>query len=125
MPLPFRIALILFLCARVFAAEPFGIHVVDEHTGRGVPLVTLTTTNHGAFTTDSAGWIAFDEPGLMERAVYFTIRAPGYAVAKDGFGFAGVKLTPKHGAKAEVKVMRTNIAERLYRITGQGIYRDS
>lgn len=115
----------LLLRALAGAAEPFGIHVVDEHTGRGVPLVTLTTTNHMSFTTDSAGWIAFDEPGLMERVVHFTIRAPGYAVAKDGFGFAGVKLTPRHGGKAEVKVMRTNIAERLYRITGQGIYRDS
>ncbi len=121
--IPFFALLLNVYC---FAAEvPFGIHIVDEETGRGVPLITLTTTNHIAHTTDSAGWIAFDEPGLMERAVYFQVSGPGYALAKDGFGFSGVKLTPKHGEKAEVKIMRTNIAERLYRITGQGIYRDS
>lgn len=124
-PARFVPVFLLLRCLAAAAEGPFGIHVVDEHTGRGVPLVTLTTTNHAAYTTDSAGWIAFDEPGLMGRSVYFSLSAPGYAVAKDGFGFAGVKLTPKHGGKAEVKVMRTNIAERLYRITGQGIYRDS
>ena len=103
----------------------FAIHVVDSETGRGVPLITLTTTNHISFTTDSAGWIAFDEPGLMERQVYFGVEGPGYGVPKDGFGFAGVKLTPLSGKTAEVKVHRNNIAERLCRLTGQGIYRDS
>jgi hypothetical protein len=44
--------------------EPyFGIHVVDEATGRGVPLVELRTVNDVALVTDSAGWIAFHEPG--------------------------------------------------------------
>ena len=113
------------LPAFVAGADPFAIHVIDESTGRGVPLVTLTTTNHIAHTTDSAGWIAFQEPGLMEREVFFHVTSPGYAVGKDGFGFAGVRLTPKAGSTAEVKVMRLNIAERLYRVTGQGIYRDS
>ena len=103
----------------------FAIHVVDEATLRGVPLVTLTTTNHIACTTDSAGWIAFQEPGLMDREVFFHVSSPGYAAGKDGFGYAGVRLKPKAGAVAEVKVMRKNIAERLYRVTGQGIYRDS
>lgn len=121
-----RIVLVVLLgLVAPAAAAPFGIHVVDEHSGRGVPLITLTTTNRMSFTTDSAGWIAFDEPGLMERSVHFTVSGPGYAIAKDGFGFAGVKLTPKAGGKVEVKIMRTNISERLYRITGQGIYRDS
>lgn len=122
----FRHAMLLCLGTVLARAEvPFGIHVVDEHSGRGVPLVTLRTTNHISHTTDSAGWIAFDEPGLMEREVHFTVSSPGYAVAKDGFGIAGVRLTPKQGEKAEVKIMRTSIAERLYRITGQGLYRDS
>jgi hypothetical protein len=103
----------------------FAIHVVDEATLRGVPLVTLTMTNHIACTTDSAGWIAFQEPGLMDREVFFHVSSPGYAVGKDGFGYAGVRLKPKAGGVAEVKVMRQNIAERLYRVTGQGIYRDS
>ncbi len=104
---------------------PFGIQVVDAQTGRGVPLMTLTTTNHQAYVTDSAGWVAFQEPGLMETEVFFHVSGPGYSVAKDGFGYAGVRLKPKAGEKTEVKVLRHNIAERLYRITGQGIYRDS
>jgi len=106
-------------------ADWFAIHVVDESTGRGVPLVSLTTTNHITHVSDSAGWIAFHEPGLMDREVFFHVGGPGYAVPKDGFGYSGVRLQPQLGQVAEVKVMRLNIAERMYRITGQGIYRDS
>lgn len=107
------------------AEEYFGIHVIDEATGRGVPLMTLKTTNQIALTTDSTGWIAFHEPGLMGRVVYFSVEGPGYALPKDGFGFAGIRLRPEAGKTAEVKVLRTNVAERLCRLTGQGIYRDS
>ncbi len=110
-----------------FAApeDYFGIRVIDEATGRGVPLVTLKTTNNVVLTTDSAGWIAFNEPGMMSRAVYFSVAGPGYALPKDGFGFSGVKLTPMAGKSTELKVLRVNIAERMCRLTGQGIYRDS
>lgn len=103
----------------------FGIQVVDAETGRGVPLITLTSVNHQSWVTDSAGWIAFQEPGLMETEVFFHISGPGYSIEKDGFGYAGVRFIPKAGKKAEVRVKRENIAERLYRVTGQGIYRDS
>ena len=123
-----RLFLALSCLPALLGAAPddyFGIHVVDESTGRGVPLVTLKTTNHIALTTDSAGWIAFDEPGLMNRQVYFSVECPGYAMPKDGFGFVGVRLTPVAGKTVELKVLRTNIAERLCRLTGQGIYRDS
>src|SRR5437899_1649930 len=67
----------------------FGIHVVDDRTGRGVPLVELRTVNDIKFVTDSAGWVAFHEPGLMEREVFFSIAAPGYEYPKDGFGYRG------------------------------------
>ncbi len=103
----------------------FGIRVVDAATGRGVPLVELRTTNDVAYITDSAGWIAYDEPGLMGTKVWFAIKSHGYAYPKDGFGYAGVALTPEPGKTATIKLPRTNIAERLYRVTGQGIYRDS
>src|SRR5690606_37982173 len=33
--------------------------------------------------------------------------------------------TPTPGGSAEIKLTRVNIAERLYRITGAGIYRDT
>jgi hypothetical protein len=106
-------------------ADYYQIQVVDAATGRGVPLVELKTVNEARWWTDSNGIIAFDEPGLMDTEVYFHIRSPGYEVLKDGFGNRGVKLKPTRGGLALLKINRLNIAERLYRITGQGIYRDS
>lgn len=109
------------------AAQPglFGIHVVDEATGRGVPLVELKTVNQVPYYTDSAGWVAFDEPGLFDRKVFFSVRSHGYEFAKDGFGSVGRALDVKAGGTAELKIKRLNIAERMYRLTGGGIYRDS
>jgi hypothetical protein len=112
------------------AARPAGgpyaeIRAVDAATGRGVPLVELETVNGLRFVTDNAGRVAFHEPGLMGREVFFTVRSHGYEHAKDGFGFAGVRLTTKAGRPAEVKLTRRNVAERLCRLTGEGLYRDS
>ena len=119
-------ALLLVASAPAFAAgDWFKIKVIDAQTGRGVPLVTLETENHIVHVTDSAGLIAFHEPGLMDRPVWFHVRSHGYEYPKDGFGYTGLALTPRTGESAEVKVRRRNIAERLYRITGAGIYRDS
>ena len=106
-------------------AHPFRIKVVDSRTGRGVPLVELTTVNGIPHITDSAGVIAFDEPGLMNDEVFFSIRSHGYLYPKDGFGNAGLRLRPTPDGSTTVRVDRVNIAQRLYRITGQGIYHDS
>ncbi|MCI0640032.1 MAG: hypothetical protein L0Y72_04970 [Gemmataceae bacterium] len=106
-------------------ADYFAIQVVDEQTGRGVPLVELRTTNDILHVTDSAGYVAFDEPGLMGKEVYFSVKSHGYEYPKDGFGFRGVKLKPTPGGSATLKIKRLNVAERLYRLTGAGIYRDS
>lgn len=103
----------------------FAIQVVDSETGRGVPLVQLRTVNKAAWWTDSNGMAAFDEPGLMDTEVFFHVLSPGYEYPKDGFGNRGVKLKPQRGGSATIKLKRLNIAERLYRITGAGIYRDS
>lgn len=103
----------------------FEIRCVDAQTGRGIPLVELETVNHLRFVSDNAGRIAFLEPDLEGREVFFNVRSHGYEMPKDGFGHAGVKLTPLPGQKAEIKLKRLNIAERLYRITGEGLYRDS
>ncbi len=113
---------LLLTLALAAPPPPFVITVVDEQTGRGVPLVELTTTNHLRHVTDSAGVIAFDEPGLMNTEVHFTVSTHGYEYPKDGFGIRGVRLTTKPGGAATVKVKRVNIAERLYRLTGDGIY---
>ena len=99
--------------------------MVDGATGRGVPLVELRTTNDARWITDSNGVIAFDDTGLMGQRVFFTISAHGYSFQKDSFGYAGLALEVKQGGSAIIKLQRQNIAERLYRITGEGIYRDS
>src|SRR5262245_1849412 len=86
------------------------IRAIDSATGRGVPLVELETVNHLKFVTDNAGRIAFNEPGLMNREVFFAVRSHGYEAKKDGFGFTGVKVTPRAGQVAEIKITRRNIA---------------
>jgi hypothetical protein len=106
-------------------SEYFTIQVVDRQTGRGVPLVELRTTNSIRFFTDSNGLVAFLEPGLMDREVFFFVESHGYEVPKDGFGYRGVRLKTTPGQQALVPIDRLNIAERLYRVTGEGIYRDS
>lgn len=103
----------------------FRVTVVDQETGRGVPLVELSTVNDIRYWTDSAGVVAFREPGLMGRRVFFNVRSHGYESPKDGFGFPGLALDVKAGGDATVELRRTNLAERLYRVTGAGIYRDS
>lgn len=106
-------------------ADWFAIQVVDDATGRGVPAVELRTTSQIKLVTDSAGWAAFQEPGLMNDRVWFFVESDGYEFPADGLGMHGLALETKPGTEATVKVHRTMPAERLYRITGQGIYRDS
>jgi hypothetical protein len=105
--------------------EYFGVRFVDAATGRGVPLVEAETVHRVGFVSDGAGWVAIGDPGLMGGEVFFHVRSHGYDVPKDGFGYAGVRLTPKPGGRATVKLRRINVAERLCRLTGEGIYADS
>ena len=105
--------------------ECFKITVVDQQTGRGVPMVELTTTNKIRYFTDSNGIVAFDEPGLMNTAVFFGLKSHGYEFQKDGFGYPGKRLNVVAGGQATLRIKRINIAQRLYRVTGAGIYRDS
>jgi hypothetical protein len=107
------------------AGKYFKITVVDDETGRGVPLVELRTVNQLRYYTDSNGIVAFHEPGLMGQPVFFHVRSHGYEFPKDGFGFRGKALDVTEGGSATLKVKRVNIAERLYRVTGGGIYADS
>lgn len=103
----------------------FGLRAIDAQTGRGIPLVELRTVHEVSYWTDSAGWAAIGDPELMNRQVYFHIRSHGYRLPADGFGFRGVRLLVRPGGRTTIQLQRQNIAERLYRITGAGIYRDS
>ncbi|MEQ8789986.1 MAG: hypothetical protein RIC55_27065 [Pirellulaceae bacterium] len=105
--------------------EYFQIKIVDEQTGRGVPLVALRTVNNIRHWTDSAGVVAFYEPGLMDREVFFHVESHGYEMPADGFGFRGRRVMTTPGGEVTWKIRRRSIAERLYRMTGEGIYRDS
>jgi hypothetical protein len=103
----------------------FKITVVDEDSGRGVPLVELRTVNGLRYFTDSNGLVAFREPGLMDQTVFFHVASHGYEFPKDGFGFRGKALKVTEGGGAKLSIKRINVAERLYRVTGGGIYADS
>ena len=105
--------------------DAFGIQIIDRSTGRGVPLVELRTVNEVRYYTDSAGYAAVADPGFLNRKVYFNISAPGYEHPADGFGYRGFSAEIRPGKSIRVPIDRVNIAERLYRTTGEGIYRDS
>jgi hypothetical protein len=106
-------------------ARLFQITVIDKATGRGVPLVELETVNKVRYYTDSNGIIAIGDPELMGQKVYFFVSSPGYEYPGDSFNYHGIALDVAAGKSAVVKITRDNIAERLYRMTGAGIYRDS
>ena len=112
-------------CAHAAPADYFRINVVDQDTGRGVPLVELKTTSEVKYYTDSNGVVAVGDPEFLGHKVYFSVKSDGYEVPKDAFGYRGQALDVRAGGSAEIKIKRTQIAQRLYRITGAGIYADS
>ena len=115
----------VLLSAGAAPGDYFGLHFVDAQTGRGVPLVTAELTDKQRLVSDSNGYVAFDEPGLMDQRVFFGVRSYGYEAADVGFGNSGAVVRTTPGTVVEVKLKRTNIAQRLYRLTGAGIYRDT
>jgi len=117
----------LFACTALLAAQShyFEIVIKDAETGRGIPLVELETVHRVKYVTDNAGRVAYLEPGTEGQKVYFTLQAHGYETPVDGFGISGVQLMVQPGGSAEITLKRINLAERLYRATGQGLYRDS
>jgi len=119
MLLRFACVLLTLASAARAGGDWFQIRIVDRQTGRGVPLVALIANNDIVSFTDSNGIVAWNEPGLMDREVYFRIESPGYRFPG---GVASVAVT--RGGSVELRMERLAIAERLYRVTGQGIYRD-
>ncbi len=116
-----RLCLVSFFalacCPECRASDYFTIEVLDSATGRGVPLVEITT---GGVTrvTDSNGIVAFYEPGLMDQSLSFSAASYGYEPAS-------AQWTTSAGGLGQVSLNRLNRAERLYRATGKGIYEDS
>ncbi|MDB5324794.1 MAG: hypothetical protein JWM57_363 [Phycisphaerales bacterium] len=103
----------------LFAATDFyAIKVIDAATGRGVPQVDLVMTDGKRYTTDSGGTIAFNRSGYMNVADTFVPETYGYKLASG----TSVTLTPVLGTSGTVSLVRTQIAERLYRETGVNKY---
>jgi hypothetical protein len=116
-----RVALVLAL---LFAAQPasryFVVRVLDAETGRGVPLIQLTLPNEVSYWTDSAGVAALDEPSFSGIETRVSVQGHGYEFPEKD---VVVRIQPGH--EQVIRVKRTMIAERMYRLTGEGIYRDS
>lgn len=118
-------ALLSSFSTRAQSSRYFAIRVVDEQTGRGVPLVELKLANEVKYWTDSAGVAALDEPSLRGREAFLAIRSDGYEYPQETVFGRGVNVRIEPGKTQDVHIRRTMIAERLYRLTGEGIYRDS
>src|SRR4051794_29036815 len=102
-------ASVILLISSTTVASPadyFAIQIVDDQTGRGVPLVELETVNNKTFYTDSGGYVAFNDRGLMDRKVFFTITSQGYKFPADGFGYHGTAVDVKAGKSATLKIKR-------------------
>ena len=107
------------------AVVPCRVKVVDDENGWPVPLVFLKTTHGLVYVTDNAGVAAIDAPELMDRETWFTVKSHGYGRKKDGFGNAGVRFVPRPGEEHVVKVTRRQIAKRLGRVGGAGLFAES
>jgi hypothetical protein len=55
----------------------------------------------------------------------FKIWSHGYEYPPDLLGLSGARIQISEGGNVTLKIHRINIAERLYRVTGEGIYADS
>jgi hypothetical protein len=109
---------ILSTGASRLGADVFQIKVVDSQTGRGVPLVELQPTGGPKLITDSNGIVALDDPALLNKNVPFGFRSYGYSDW-------GQTVQTTTGGSVQIAIDRRNLAERLYRVTGPGIYADS
>jgi hypothetical protein len=118
-------AVLLASVAGAQSSRYFVIRVVDEQTRRGIPLVELQLPNDVKYWTDSAGVAALDEPSLQGQEVFIKPRSYGYEYPQQILLGRGAKITIQRGKTLELRMRRTMIAERLYRLTGEGIYRDS
>lgn len=113
--------LLLFSCS-AFAIDPCRIEIVDKQNGWPVPLVELKTVHDSIHVSDNLGLVAIDDPDLLGKEVYFHVKGHGYGLPKDGFGFEGVRTTLKAGGKFRIELERRNLAKRLGRLTGAGLF---
>ncbi|MFT3926555.1 MAG: hypothetical protein QM778_28680 [Myxococcales bacterium] len=102
-------------------AACMSIRVVDSVSKRGVPLVDFAAFGEHAWS-DSQGMIAYCHPDHVGSSVEFEVKSHGYALPASA---TKKSIATTKGGSITVEVERKIIAERLYRITGAGAYRDS
>lgn len=112
----------LLISSLVAAAQPCRIEIVDKENGWPVPLVELRSVHDTIHVSDNLGLIALDDPDLLGREVFFHVKGHGYGVPKDGFGYEGVRATLKPGGTFKIELERRNVAKRLGRLTGAGLF---
>ncbi|QEG36399.1 DUF4185 domain-containing protein [Bythopirellula goksoeyrii] len=93
------------------------IQVLDAQSGLGVPLVKLRA-NGQDYYTDSNGLLAFGSPGELDQDVAFSLTTYGYATGN-------WQLHTTSGTASQLTIQREQLAERLYRVTGKGIYQET
>ncbi|MBX2796611.1 MAG: hypothetical protein KTR31_03045 [Myxococcales bacterium] len=99
------------------AAEHHALQVVDADTGRPVPAVRLTVAGVEHWT-DNGGRVAFFDLGHMGTTETVQLWSHGYAPTQ-----ADVDLVA--GSTSLLEITRTQVAERLVRLTGGGTWRDT
>lgn len=98
--------------------EIFGLRIIDSKTKRGVPLIWVKGSNGLTYHSDNQGYVAFDDIDNIGKEIQFD-------VSSDGYNSTTAKLATTKGKISTIEIERRNIAERLYRSTGAGSYRDS
>lgn len=92
----------------------FEIMVVDAETSRGIPMVKLKTINGVIHYTDSAGRVAFDDPTMMNKPVFFEPTTDGYKFDAPGLAMGGFTAETTPGTSRTVVMRREMVAQRLY-----------
>lgn len=108
-----------------FTSAYYGIRFVDAETRRGIPLVQLHTKHGLRYVSDSGGWIAIHPDDVALQTVYYRVTSDGYSLPGMDAQLQGFRTTVKAGEGRQIPLQRHNLAERLYRVTGEGIYHDS
>ena len=118
-------ALLVPNVAAAAVPEPFRIDVVEAGSGWPVPLVELRTNHHERWHSDNGGVVALDDPDLMGHEVWLGVTGHGYEVPRDGFGNRGVRIRPVPGGRHRIELRRTQVARRLGRLTGSGLFAET
>ncbi len=116
----------LFFQQSFLHACPFQIQFLDSINLKPVPLVKLELGNKQTFFSDNDGNVSIDNPDFYGCRLKFNINGSGYIYPeKDFWGDTAIYPTVQKGKKLTVKLDRKCLAQRVFRITGAGKYKDS